>query len=707
MTNERDQLVESISARINWDDDLARALDYALDVEPVDKSRPRSVDVAKRVLEMGTDRNTLIATLLSDPELQGSLGTVDIKKQFGNKVALLTQGVNRLNTLQDCNQAIFKTPEQAEKLRRLLMAIISDVRVMLIKLCYRVERLKLLKHTSYEERRCIAQETLDIFAPLANRLGMGLIKWEMEDLAFRALEPLAFKKIATLLEQKRSEREVFIQQFTVQLASLLLEQDIRHKLSGRVKHIVSIWRKMQKKNLEFHELFDVRAVRILVDTVADCYAVLGVVHTTWQHIPKEFDDYIANPKENGYRSLHTAVVADAGQIVEVQIRTFEMHEKSEFGVASHWRYKEGVNLDQRMENSISVMRDMLDGSAEDVSDVIAEISTETTSDRVYVFTPKGQVVDIPHGGTPLDFAYTVHSEVGHRCRGAKVNGRIVNLTRQLQTGDEVEILTTRESKPSRDWMNKNLGFIKSAGTRSKVRSWFNHQDFEQNLLDGKALYDRILTKYSIRKANLKQLTGHFKRKDSDQFFVDLGRGLITSAQIIGFLQAEPERADPFKKLKKSELKSAKTREAVSIHGVGNLMTQLGRCCNPVPGDLIIGFITINSGITIHKHNCPNMLALPEEKRQRLIEVEWGQDTQSVYPVEISLTAFQRTGLMQDVSTLLANRKINLLNINSTTNQLEQMVYTRLTIEIHGVDELVSIIDNLGQIPNIQDVKRIA
>ncbi|MCZ6668758.1 MAG: bifunctional (p)ppGpp synthetase/guanosine-3',5'-bis(diphosphate) 3'-pyrophosphohydrolase [Gammaproteobacteria bacterium] len=707
MTNERDQLVESISARINWDDDLARALDYALDVEPVDKSRPRSVDVAKRVLEMGTDRNTLIATLLSDPELQGSLGTVDIKKQFGNKVALLTQGVNRLNTLQDCNQAIFKTPEQAEKLRRLLMAIISDVRVMLIKLCYRVERLKLLKHTSYEERRCIAQETLDIFAPLANRLGMGLIKWEMEDLAFRALEPLAFKKIATLLEQKRSEREVFIQQFTVQLASLLLEQDIRHKLSGRVKHIVSIWRKMQKKNLEFHELFDVRAVRILVDTVADCYAVLGVVHTTWQHIPKEFDDYIANPKENGYRSLHTAVVADVGQIVEVQIRTFEMHEKSEFGVASHWRYKEGVNLDQRMENSISVMRDMLDGSAEDVSDVIAEISTETTSDRVYVFTPKGQVVDIPHGGTPLDFAYTVHSEVGHRCRGAKVNGRIVNLTRQLQTGDEVEILTTRESKPSRDWMNKNLGFIKSAGTRSKVRSWFNHQDFEQNLLDGKALYDRILTKYSIRKANLKQLTGHFKRKDSDQFFVDLGRGLITSAQIIGFLQAEPERADPFKKLKKSELKSAKTREAVSIHGVGNLMTQLGRCCNPVPGDLIIGFITINSGITIHKHNCPNMLALPEEKRQRLIEVEWGQDTQSVYPVEISLTAFQRTGLMQDVSTLLANRKINLLNINSTTNQLEQMVYTRLTIEIHGVDELVSIIDNLGQIPNIQDVKRVA
>jgi GTP pyrophosphokinase len=707
VTTERDQLVESISEKFEWDESLSRALDYALSIKHVDKSRPRSIDVVNRVLEMGTDPATLMATLLSDPELRGILDTVDIEKEFGSKVALLTRGVNRLHTLQDCNQSRFNTPEQAEKLRRLLMAIISDVRVMVIKLCYRVERLKLLKHTSYDERRCIAQETLDIYAPLANRLGMGLIKWELEDLAFRALEPLAFKKIATLLEQKRSEREAFIEQFTAHLGVLLSEQSIKHKVSGRVKHIVSIWRKMQKKNLEFDELFDVRAVRILVDTVADCYAVLGVVHTSWQHIPKEFDDYIANPKSNGYRSLHTAIVSENGQIVEVQIRTHEMHEKSEFGVASHWRYKEGAKLDQRMESSISAMRDMLEGSAEDLSEVISEISTDASSDRAYVFTPKGQVIDIPLGGTALDFAYTIHSEVGHRCRGAKVNGRIVNLTTPLRTGDEVEILTTRESKPSRDWMNKNLGFIKSAGTRSKVRSWFNHQDFEQNLTDGKALYDRILTKYSIHKASLKELIGHFKRADNDHFFADLGRGLITSAQIIGFLQAEPESIDPFKKLKKTELKPPSTGEAVSVHGVGNLMTQFGRCCKPVPGDLIIGFITLNSGITIHKHNCPNMLALPEDKRQRLIEVEWGQDAQSVYPVEISVTAFQRTGLMQDLSTILANQKINLLSINSKTSKLEQMVYTRLTIEIHSVDELVSIIDSLGQIPNVQDVKRIA
>jgi GTP pyrophosphokinase len=521
------------------------------------------------------------------------------------------------------------------------------------------------------------------------------------------LEPLAFKKIATLLEQKRSEREAFIRQFSTQLEQLLVAQDIKAHVSGRVKHIVSIWRKMQKKNLEFHELFDVRAVRILVDSVADCYVVLGIVHTTWQHIPNEFDDYIANPKDNGYQSLHTAVVSDSGQIVEVQIRSFEMHEKSEFGVASHWRYKEGVKLDQRMENGISAMRDMLEGSAEEVSEVISEISTEISSDRVYVFTPQGQVVDIPRGGTPLDFAYAVHSEVGHRCRGAKVNRRIVNLTTKLETGDEVEILTTREARPSRDWMNKNLGFIKSAGTRSKVRSWFNHQNFEHNLLDGKALYDRVLSKYAIHNANLKDLCEHFKRKDSDQFFADIGRGLITSAQIIGYLQAEPESVDPFKKIKKSGEKTARSRDEISIHGVGNLLTQIGRCCKPVPGDSIIGFITINSGITIHKHDCSNILALPEQKRQRLIEVEWGQDADSVYPVEISLTAFQRTGLMQDVSTVLANQKINLLNINSNTNKAEQMVYTRLTIEIQKVDQLVVIIDKLSQLPNVQDVKRIA
>jgi len=704
-TTAHQQFITATTEKIGWDEQLAGALEYAASSKQIDKSRPRSIDVALRVLQLGSDRDTVIATLLSDPGLRDVLEPDLIEKEFGSKIAQLIQGVNQLNRLKEGTLVRIDSPEQAEKLRRLLMAIIKDVRVMLIKLCYRVERLRLIKHSDYEQRRGIAQESLDVFAPLANRLGMGLLKWELEDLAFRALEPQVYKRIARLLEEKRSEREAFIEKFTSHLKQLLAEQEISANVQGRVKHIVSIWRKMQRKNLEFHELFDVRAVRILVDSIADCYAVLGVVHTTWQHIPNEFDDYIANPKENGYQSLHTAVVADDGKIVEVQIRTVEMHENSELGVASHWRYKEGARLDQRMESNIAQMRDLLQGSAEEVSDAISEISTELSNDRVYVFTPTGQIVDIPQGGTPLDFAYGVHSEVGHRCRGAKVNGRIVNLTAVLKTGDEVEILTTKESRPSRDWMNKNLGFIKSAGTRSKVRNWFNHQDFEQNLLDGKAIYDRILSKYSIHDANLKDLVTHFKRKDADQFFADIGRGLITSPQILGYLQTEPEQ-DPFRKIKK-ETKTPTSRDEVSIHGVGNLMTQFAQCCKPVPGDSIIGFITLNSGISIHKRSCSNILALPEEKRPRLIEVEWGHQNGSVYPVEITMTAYQRTGLMQDISTILANLKVNLLNINSNTNQAEQMVYTRLTMEIHSVDELVLIIDKLSQLPNVQDVKRIA
>jgi GTP pyrophosphokinase len=697
--------IDTATSKFGWDEQFARAFDYAISTGHSDKRRPRSITVANRVIDLGMDREAVIATLLSDPGLRDLLPIEQIEAEFGATVAGLTRGVNQLNTLKNGKQTRLDSPEQAEMLRRLLMAIISDARVMLIKLCYRVERLPLLKHDDYEQRRGIAQETLDIFAPLANRLGMGLLKWELEDLAFRALEPQAYKRIAKLLEEKRSEREVFIRRFGEQLKSLLDDQQIKASVQGRVKHIVSIWRKMQRKNLEFHELFDVRAARILVDSVADCYAVLGIVHTTWQHIPQEFDDYIANPKANGYQSLHTAVATADGKIVEVQIRTRQMHENSELGVASHWRYKEGGRLDRRMESSIAQMRDLLQGSEEEVSDAISEISTELSNDRAYVFTPTGQIVDIPMGGTPLDFAYSIHSEVGHRCRGAKVNGRIVNLTTVLETGDEVEILTTKESRPSRDWMNKNLGFIKSAGTRSKVRNWFNHQDFEQNLLDGKSIYDRMLGKFSLHSVDVKQLVAHFKRKDTEQFFADIGRGLITSAQMLGFLQTEPER-DPFRKIKK-EAKGPASKDEVSIHGVGNLLTQFAQCCKPVPGDAIVGFITINSGISIHKRSCSNILSLPADKHQRLIEVDWGQQAGSVYPVEVSMTAYDRTGLMQDISTILANLKVNLLNINSNTNRDEQIVHTRMTIEIHSVDELVAIIDKLSLLPNVQEVRRIA
>ncbi len=696
----------ALSRRLNWDDNLEAALQLAWSAKKPHKCKPRALDAVLRLVDFDVDNNTIIATLVSDAGLGDSLKDEDIRQRFGEDVLKLARGVITLNSMQDCNELSFHTPQQAEKLRRLLMAIVKDVRVMLIKLCYRVTRLKLLKYCSYEERRCIARETLDIYAPLANRLGIGRLKWEMEDLAFRNLEPLNFKRIATLLEERRDDREKFIQAFTGQLQSLVKDQGIDADVSGRVKHIVSIWRKMQRKKLEFHELFDVRAVRVLVASVADCYAVLGIVHTNWRSVPDEFDDYIANPKDNGYQSIHTAVIAEGGKVVEVQIRTREMHEKSEFGVASHWRYKEGVRLDERMERSLSVMREMLEGSEETAQDALSGLSTELSTDRVYVFTPQGQVVDLPAGATPLDFAYSIHSAVGHHCRGAKVNGRIVNLTYELQTGEQVEIMTAKEGGPSRDWMNKNMGFLKSASNRAKVRNWFNQQDFKQNVADGRSLYERELQRYNLRNVDLNLLIEHFHRDNDEQFYADIGRGLITAAQIIGFLQQREKRdEDPFKKLKKGEKSQSHSNDDIVIQGVGNLLTQFAKCCKPLPGDDVIGFITIGSGVTIHKKNCNNIEALPDHKRARLIEVEWGSGSGSVFSAQIELMAFNRSGLLRDISNVLANEKVNVVDIQSNTNKIEQTVKAVLNIEVKSVDQLVLMMDKLSNINNVMSVQR--
>ena len=700
-----EQCRERLAAHVEWDDDLESALQYAYKAETPSPCRPRALDAALRLVDFDIDKPTLVATLLSDPATREQLDETRIRERYGDEILQLWQDIHKLNSLQACNEDSFRTPEQAEKLRRLLMAIIRDVRVMLIKLCYRAARMQRLKYCDYEQRRCLARETLDIYAPLANRLGIGRLKWEMEDLSFRALDPQNYKRIAKLLEERRADREAFIAQFTETLGGLIREQGIEAEVTGRAKHIVSIWRKMQRKNLEFHQLFDVRAVRVLVDTVADCYAVLGIVHTHWHSIPDEFDDYIANPKDNGYQSLHTAVIADGGRVVEVQIRTHEMHEKSEFGVASHWRYKEGVALDQRMEKSLQKMRELLESDEEDARDVLSGLSTELSTDRVYVFTPKGQVVDLPAGATPLDFAYAIHSQVGHRCRGAKVNGRIVPLTYALKTGQEVEVLTAREGGPSRDWMNKNLGYLKSASNRAKVRNWFNHLDFQQNVQDGRALYERELARHNLRDVDLAALMKHFKRDDEEQFFADLARGLITVPQIVGHLQSREVEEDPLRKLRKTERSGKRGKDDIVIHGVGNLLTQIARCCKPVPGDDIVGFITVGSGVSIHKRDCPNIRALPEDKRNRLIEVEWGEGGDSVFQAGIEITASDRTGLLRDISGVLANERINLIDIQSHTDRKLHRVHSRLTIEVPGIETLVLVMDKLQQVGGIESVRR--
>jgi len=704
-----DLLQQALQERFGEDAEMSTAMKMALDAPCIQTCLPRSIDVALLVNDMGGDRLTLMATLLSDQGIRHKVSEAEIEHQFGTPVAFLVRGVNRLNTLQECNEESFRTPEQAEKLRRLLLAIIDDVRVMLIKLCARLARMRIIKFCSYEQRRCLAQETLDIYAPLANRLGMGRLKWELEDLAFRALDPQAFKRIADLLEERRTDREVFIEQFKSTLHERLLEAEIKADISGRAKHIVSIWRKMQRKKLEFHELFDVRAVRVLVDSVADCYAVLGLVHTNWHSIPQEFDDYIANPKSNGYASLHTAVMAEAGKVVEVQIRTFDMHQKSEFGVASHWRYKEGVSLDDSMEKSLSVMRDWLNSSiGDEPADLFSGLSTELASDRVYVFSPKGSVVDLPREATPLDFAFAIHTQVGYRCRGAKINGRIVPLTYKLTTGETVEILTAKEGGPSRDWMNKSLGYLQSAGARSKVRNWFNLLDFEHNVQDGKAILERELTRLCVQKFSIEELLKHFRQEDSEHLYADIGRGHITASQLAGFLQHEEHDNDQLE-IKKSQQKRKKGGgdDAIKIQGVGNLLTTFARCCQPVPGDPVIGFITRGAGVSIHKRECSNMLALRDDEKQRLIEVNWGEESRAVYPVDILVVAYDRTGLLRDVSTVLANEHVNLINANTHTDKREQLAHLKLTIEIDAADRLITILDKLAQLANVQEVRRLA
>jgi GTP pyrophosphokinase len=680
---------------------LARALDMALGVQDNDRRRPRSTDVATVLYGLGVDSTTLSATLLSDPRLREGLSVERIREGFGADIAELVRNVHWLNTFKECEHEQLHTPEQAERLRRMLLAMVKDVRAMLIRLAYRLQRLRVLRHERYEARRCVARETLDIYAPLANRLGVAQLKWELEDLAFRYLDPQAYKRIASALDDSRAGREAYVQGFIKVLRQHLGEEGITAQVSGRPKHIHSIWRKMQNKQVPFDELYDLRAVRVIVDRVADCYAVLGVVHGHWQHIPREFDDYIANPKDNSYRSLHTAVVGPGNKVVEVQIRTHEMHAFAERGVAAHWLYKERGRVDPLMQRSIDSLRRMLE-TGQDGSACLEGFRGELFADRVFVLTPTGEVLDLPRGATPLDFAYAVHTEVGHRCRGAKVNGRIVPLTQVLSSGEQVEILTTKQGRPSRDWLNPNLGYLGTARARAKVRSWFRHQDRERNLRDGRAIVERELRRLGVCDTDLGRLVGRFNLKHEEALFVEVGRGEISVAQLIGAVQLPglPATALPEARPRTP----APQTGGVTIKGVGNLLTQVARCCKPMSGDPIIGYITQGKGISVHRRDCPNILRLSGDRLQRLVEVEWG-NAPRVYPVDVRMEAYDRQGLLRDITAILSNEKVNLLRADTVTDPRDQTVRMALTLEIADTAQLGRVLDRFAQVPNVTEVHR--
>jgi GTP pyrophosphokinase len=606
------------------------------------------------------------------------------------------------------------TESSAEGLRRLLLALVNDVRVVLIDLSW---QLVLLRRAREDDGlgESLARETMLIHAPLANRLGIWQLKWELEDLAFRYQEPEQYGKIALLVAEHRTERERFINEFMNKLSAALEEAGIPADVKGRPKHIYSIWKKMQRKGLDFHQLFDVRAVRVLVSDLPACYSALGLVHALWQPVPGEFDDYITTPKGNSYQSLHTAVADREGRAVEVQIRTREMHEHAELGVAAHWRYKEGGPSDPAFDNKISIMRQLLDSTEDDLDDqsLLDSFQSATSEDRVYVLTPHGQVVDLTAGSTVLDFAYQVHTEVGHRCRGAKVNGRIVPLTHILNTGDRVEILTGKIPKPSRDWLNPRLGYIHGARARAKVRQWYRRESHEDNLRAGKEALESEAKRVGIVLSDLKGVYQRFKMNSVDDFYVAVGNGDLTTGQIfnaIERLKAEQTLPQAEDLLTRTPVRQrgaqSKATDDIVIEGVGNLMTHMAKCCHPVPGDSVAGYITQGRGVTIHRDDCKQVVHWRAENSPRLLQVRWGEKPGIRYPVQILVKAFDRRDLIRDISGVLSTAETQVTDISSRLDETRDEVTIRLKVRVTDYEQLSDLLSRLGNVSNVIEARRL-
>jgi GTP pyrophosphokinase len=660
------------------------------------------------------DVDTLVATLLHEVVEAGTVELPRIAAEFGAEVASLVDGVTKMGAieaLQGVAADHTRDRVHTESLRKMFLAMAEDVRVVLIKLADRVHNMRTLGALPAERQRQIARETMDIFAPLANRLGIWQLKWELEDLAFRYLEPDTYKKIAKLLKERRVDREQYIQSFINTLEAALHKVSLQASVTGRPKHIYSIYRKMARKDVDYTQIYDIRAVRVLVNEVRDCYAVLGIVHSTWQYIPGEFDDYIANPKANQYRSLHTAIIGPGGKTVEVQIRTHDMHQHSELGVAAHWRYKEGREPSgDALERRVAWLRQVLEWKEQvrDASDFVDKVKADIFEDRIYVFTPQGHVVDLPQGSTPLDFAYHIHTDLGHRCRGAKVNGRMVPLTYALQTAEQVQILAVKRGEPSRDWLNPHLGYLHSPRARAKVQHWFKQQNLDTTIQQGRDMLERELHRLNFRDANLERLSRQFHFTSTNEFLAALGRADLKVAQVVSALQhsaVAPLQAPEVMPLPVKKRTPEATSADVRVRGVGNLLTQFALCCKPVPGDDIKGYITRGRGVTVHRADCSNILRHVVHSPERMIEVEWGTDAGKTYPVTVLVTAYDRQGLLRDISSVLANENVNVTAVSTFTNPRTHIARLSLTLEIPSIEKLSLVLAKINQVPNVQAVQR--
>jgi len=662
------------------------------------------VAVAMILAEMQMDAETIAASLLHDVPEDTTITLDDIRNQFGEKVARLVDGVTKLKRIEWVSDR--EDVARAESLRKMFLAMADDVRVVLIKLADRLHNMRTLDSMPRGKQLATAQETMEIYAPLANRLGIWQIKSELEDLAFRALEPDRYRAIDASLEAQGGNRTAYINRVIETLKEALGTAGIQADVYGRAKHLWSIARKMDQKRRTLEEIYDAIAIRVIVPELKDCYAALGIIHTMWRPIPGEFDDYIASPKESMYQSLHTAVRALDARPVEVQIRTKEMHIAAEYGIASHWRYKEGGKRDAGLEARVAWLRQLMDWRDEvvDAQAFVETLKSDVFQEMLYVFTPAGDIIELPAGSTPVDFAYRIHSDVGHTCVGAMVNDRLVPLDYQLHNGEMIKIMTSRAKVgPSRDWLLASSGYVHTAQAREKIRQWFRRQQRDQNIAQGRDLLEKELKRLGVE-IKLEDIAKQFTRYNRlDDFLAAIGYGAVSTQQIAQQVSAlnpveqvialPPTEAAP---------RPASAMSGIEVMGVGDLLTRLATCCKPVPGDQIIGYVTRGKGITVHRTDCPNVIKEPEQ--ERLVPVSWGNTQTQAYPVGVRMEAWDRVGLMRDVSSVAADEKINLLSINSQTHP-DRTVTMRLTVEVAGVESLSRILQRFEQIRDIYEVRR--
>ena len=689
-----------------------------------------SAEIISILMTLNMDLESLMVAFLYPAFEAKALDLDEVEAKFGlsiRKLLLKVKDMEAIRFLQNLNSS--KGAEaQVDRIRRMLLSMVDDVRAVVIKLAERIAVIRAAKHADDETKLAIAREIANIYAPLANRLGIGQLKWELEDLAFRFLHNDYYMEIARDLGEKRVERERYIENFVAELRSLLEQNGIKNaEVYGRPKHIYSIWRKMQRKHLPFSELYDVRAVRVIVDKIEDCYAALSIVHSRWSHIEKEFDDYIANPKPNGYQSIHTVVYGDGNKVVEIQFRTKDMHQMAELGVAAHWKYKEGGGLGSGVEQRINWLRKLLAWRDDMVESgaLLDEFRKQVFEDRVYVFTPRGEVVDLPTGATPLDFAYQVHTMVGHRCIGAKVDGRIVPYTYKLKTGEQVEIITQKEPNPSRDWINADNGYLKTSRARAKVINWFRKVDYDKNLAAGDDILEREVARHGLGlnkdqvASFLKEKLSRFNVKTVSDIYAGIGAGDIKVNQIISFLEERVFKRDSnTKELELQSLISEKTNQQlltrhanqkgrIVVDGIGTMMTHIAKCCQPIPGDDIIGFITQGRGISIHKASCSQLKGLMKKNPERVVTAQWGDDANANgFTVTIKVVASDYPGLLRDVTTVIANEKINVLGVRSHTDRQKDLSIIDIDMMIVNLPALTRVLGKLNELKQVRSAARV-